>query len=504
MGTWFKWIVIVTVLAAGGGGMWWWFVGRERGTEVGFKTAAVKRGDLTQTIPATGTIQPEDTVDVGAQVAGRIIKFGNDAGGKEVDFRSNVEADMLLAVIDDEVYKTNVASAKAQLSQATAGVKRALADVQLSEAKKYQAERDWARAQKLGPSEALAENSYDAYKSAFDSAVAQVAVTAASIDSAQANVELAQAALDKANRELAFCTIKSPVKGVVISRRVNIGQTVVSSLNAPSLFLIAKDLRQIQVLVPVNEADVGQLKPGQAVTFTVDAFPGRTFNGKVGKVRLEPTITQNVVTYPVEIVTANPDEMLLPYLTANVKFVVNERKDALSVPSAALRYTPAVEHMVPEAREKYAAKAAEAQAAVAAAGSGGGGGGGGPGGGGGGGGQRGGGGGGGGGGGSPGAGGGGGGPGGGGGGGRPRGAGGGGKRTQGTVWLYADTGLLKPVEVKLGMSDGVSTEVLGDELKDGAEVVTGEVPKEVADATPDGGTNPFAPKFPSRGGSGRR
>jgi HlyD family secretion protein len=385
---------------------------------------------------------------------------------------------MLLAEIDDAVYQTNVASARAQLKDAEAGVARARADVAAAVAKKVQAEQDWARAQKIGPSEALAGSAYDAYKATYEAAVAQVAINEAAVGQAEAAVDMAGAQLQKAERELGYCTIKSPVKGVVISRRVNIGQTVVASLNAPSLFLIAKDLKRIQVLVPVNEADVGQIRPGQPVTFTVDAFPGRTFKGQVRKVRLEVTITQNVVTYPVEIVTENPDEILLPYQTANVRFQTEQRTNVLSVPNAALRYTPPVESMVPEAQEKYAAQAQSGGQPSGAGPSGGPPSGGGPGGGAG----R-----------PPGAGG-GGGPG-------PRGAGGGpgggGRgRSMGTVWVAAGNGLLRPVEVRLGMTDGASTEVVTDALAEGTEVVTGEAPRDGANA-PAGGTNPFAPQFPS-------
>src|SRR5262249_41659128 len=137
-----------------------------------------------------------------------------------------------------------------------------------------------------------------------------------------------------------YCTIKSPVNGVIIDRRVDIGQTVVSSLSAPSLFLIAKDLSKMQVLVQVNEADIGHVKPGDPVTFTADAFPGDSFEGKVRKVRLNATQTQNVVTYTVEIVTDNSSLKLLPYLTANVRFVVDHREQVLAVPNAALRWSP--------------------------------------------------------------------------------------------------------------------------------------------------------------------
>ena len=163
----------------------------------------------------------------------------------------------------------------------------------------------------------------------------------------------AQADLDKAQRNLDFCIIKSPVKGVIIDRRVNIGQTVVSSLNAPSLFLIAEDLTKMQIWVAVNEADVGRIKPGAPVTFTCDAFPGRRFEGTVGKVRLNATMTQNVVIYTVEVNTENPDKLLLPYLTANVHFVVRQETNALLVPNAALRWSPSsLAQIAPDIRSK--------------------------------------------------------------------------------------------------------------------------------------------------------
>ncbi len=152
----------------------------------------------------------------------------------------------------------------------------------------------------------------------------------AAVAQAKAATVQAQAALDKAQRNLDFCTIKSPVKGVIIDRRVNIGQTVVASLNAPSLFLIAKDLTRMQIWVAVNEADIGRIVPGAPVTFTCDAFPGRQFEGTVGKVRLNATMTQNVVMYTVEVNTENPDNVLLPYLTANVHFVTQKESNVLA------------------------------------------------------------------------------------------------------------------------------------------------------------------------------
>ena len=457
-----------------------WYLRNGSAPAVEFRTDEIVRGDLVATISATGTIQAEELVDVGAQVAGRIVEFGKDTEGKPIDYRSNVKAGMLLARIDDSVYQSNVASANAQLTSAKAGVARANADLQAAQAKLGQAERDWARAQKLGPSEALAAFSYDAYKSAYESAVAAVEVSKAAIQEATAQVAQAEATLEKEKRNLAYTTINSPVDGVVIDRRVNIGQTVVASLNAPSLFLIAQDLKRLEVWVPVNEADVAQIKPGQPVTFTADAFPDRVFEGKVGKVRLAPTITQNVVTYTVEVMTENEDETLFPYLTANIKFETDRRDDVLAVPNAALRYTPAPELMVPEAREKHGAMAMGGVAggkggwggAGAKGGPDGGGAKGGPGG-------------------AP-----KGGPGGGGPAAGGAAAAGRGPRTSGTIWVQAAEGLLRPIEVKLGMTDGAATEVSGDEIEEGMEVITGEVAPEMAAAP--GGTNPFAPKFPNR------
>jgi HlyD family secretion protein len=157
--------------------------------------------------------------------------------------------------------------------------------------------------------------------------------------------------LDKAQRNLDFCIIKSPVKGVIIDRRVNIGQTVVASLNAPSLFLLAKDLTKMQIWVAVNEADVGRIVAGTPVAFTCDTFPGREFGGTVGKVRLNATMTQNVVMYTVEVNTENPGNILLPYLTANVRFVVHSETNALLVPNVALRWSPSsLAQIAPEAR----------------------------------------------------------------------------------------------------------------------------------------------------------
>jgi len=328
-----------------------WYFQRENPEGVSFRTARVTRGELLVSISATGTVEPEEVVDVGAQVAGQILSFGKDVNGETVDYGSIVENGTVLALIDDSLYTAEAAQSEAQVSSAKATLQRAVADLEQMKAKLRQAERDWQRAQKLGPSEALAQSSYDAYRSAYETAKANVAVGEASILQARAGVAQGEAVLRRTQRNLGYCTIKSPVKGIIIDRRVNIGQTVVASLNAPSLFLIAKDLKRMQVWVAVNEADIGKIHPGQAVTFTVDAFPGETFTGEVGKIRLNASMTQNVVTYTVEIVTDNSNGRLLPYLTANVRFELDRRNNVLLVPNAALRWRPSAELVAPEFRE---------------------------------------------------------------------------------------------------------------------------------------------------------
>ncbi len=330
--------------------VYWFWPGDNSGGAV-FRTAPITRGDLLAAISATGTVEPEEVVDVGSQVAGKIVSFGKDKNGKTVDYGSEVEAGTILAQIDDSLYAADVAQARAALAQARANVRRAEADLGQFKAKLFQAEQDWKRAQKLGPSDALSQSDFDAARAAFDVARANLNVGQAALLQTKEAVAQAEATLRRAQQNLDYCTIKSPVRGVIIDRRVNIGQTVVASLNAPSLFLIAKDLKRLQIWASVNEADIGMIRPGQAVTFTVDAHPKENFKGEVGKIRLNATMTQNVVTYTVEVNTDNSDLRLMPYLTANLKFLVAERKGVLLAPNAALRWTPKPEQIAPGARE---------------------------------------------------------------------------------------------------------------------------------------------------------
>jgi HlyD family secretion protein len=468
-----KWLkrgvaLLVFLALVGFGGAW--LMGRGNNGETRFRTAKVTRGEVLATIGSTGTVEPEEVIDVGAQVAGQIEAFGKDAEGKPVDHGSRVKADGLLAQIDDSLYRSDVAVAEAQVAAAKAGVQRAEADLKQFQARRDQAERDWARAQKLGPSEALAEFSYDAYKANYESSVAQVAVSEAAIAQAKGGVAQAEAQLFRAQRNLGYTVIKSPIDGVIIERRVNIGQTVVSSLNAPSLFLLAKDLRQMQVWVSVNEADIGRIQPGQPVTFTVDTFPNRKFHGSVRKVRPKAEMSQNVVTYLVEVTSDNSDGTLWPYLTANVQFEVSRRENVLTVPNSALRYTPDEERIAPDARQ---ASTSAPSGETPARGSG-----------------R-----------------------------RRRGDDAAASSSQpstrqageydyrrGTVWVR-DGEHVRPIQVRAGITDGIVTEVVGEGLTEDLEVITGEENADGSRAA-SGSTNPFGPpQFGRPGGgsgSGRR
>jgi HlyD family secretion protein len=436
-----KTISIVILLGLIGVGVFW-YLNKTNKKVVFYRTAPVERGDLLATINATGTVEPEELVDVGAQVAGLILSFGKDKDGNVIDYGSFVAEGTVLAKIDDSTYASDVALAKAQLEQAKAGVENAKANLLQLKAKLVDAQADWERAQKLGPSEALAQSTYDSYRATYEAAVANVAVGEASILQAQAAVGQAEAVLKKANLNLAYCTIESPVNGVIIDRRVNIGQTVISSLNTPSLFLIAKDLRKMQVWVAVNEADIGKIYPGQPVTFTVSTYEGQTFKGVVGKIRLNATMTQNVVTYTVEVDTDNSNGKLLPYLTANVNFEVNRKDNVLEIPNAAFRWKPRAEEVAPEYRsalnefakkgkgsgeKQYDPNVSQTQTS---------------------------------------------------------------NYRKATLWV-SENGSLRPIKVLAGISDDTMTEVQGNELKEDLLVITGEQQVSAGSGT----VNPFTPQI---------
>jgi HlyD family secretion protein len=413
-----------------------WYRSRIQDEKPVFIAVQVKRGDIVSKIGATGTVEPEEVIDLGAQVAGRIDSFGTDKNGKTIDYGSTVEKEMVLAKIDDSLYAADVAQADASLKQSQAGVKVAQANLEQLKAKFDQAQRDWVRAQKLGPSEALAQISYDAYESAYEIAKADITVGQAAILQAEASVAQAQAVLQKAQQNLSYCTIRSPVDGIIIDRRVNTGQTVVSSLNAPSLFLIAKDLKRMQVWISVNEAYIADIHPGQPVKFTVDAIPGEVFSGEVGKIRLNASMTQNVVTYVVEVVTDNSSGKLLPYLTANADFEIARSDNVLFVPNSALRWMPQEQQIEPKSRPEVKANKTQISSEVSQSET------------------------------------------------------GSAERTKGMVWIQ-EGDYVRPVNVFTGLNDGLNVEVQSDELKEGVEVVIAVQAHNIQTGT----TNPFTPQL---------
>lgn len=434
-----RWLAIgVAVIVLGGLTSWYWARGNHR--TITWRTATVERGNLQVTISATGTVEPEEVVDVGAQVQGQIKSLGVDPNDstKSVDYCTPVEEGTILAQIDDALYTSDVDQAAAALEVAKASQQRSEADLAELKAKARQAARDWGRAQEMQKRPgSISDQDYDMYQANNDSARSLLTVGEAMVVQSKRSVAQAETVLKKSQKNLGYCTIRSPVKGVIIDRRVNVGQTVVSSLNAPSLFLIAKDLKRMQVWVSVNEADIGQIHQGQAVSFNVDAFPGETFHGQVGKIRLNATMTQNVVTYTVEVNTDNSSGKLLPYLTANLQFEVGRRDNVLLVPNAALRWWPQPQNIAPAARDS-ATKDGRSKT----------------------------------------------------------GSNDKDRSERSTIWLQ-DGNFVRPLRVQVGSSDGTLTEVSGEGLTEGLEVVIGEGRSNGSDST----SNPFAPKLFNSGKS---
>lgn len=310
-----------------------------------FKTETVTRNDIMRSISATGTVEPEELINVGAQVNGLIMSFGKDVSGNTVDFGSKVTKDMVLAQIDDVTYKAELQEIEAQVEQAKASILSSEAAIEEAEANEILAKQNFDRAEQLLKKKSMTQSDYDSYKASYYTSKAETTKSKASLAQAKAALSIAQASLIKAKRNLEYCVITSPVDGIIIDRRVSIGQTVVSNQTASSIFLVATDFKKMQVWVSVNEADIGAIKPGMPVVFGCDAFPGVQFRGEVFRLRLNATLSSNVVTYIVEVNVDNKDEKLVPYLTANVKFIRDERRNVLSVSNGALRYTPSAEFL---------------------------------------------------------------------------------------------------------------------------------------------------------------
>lgn len=286
---------------------------------VNYDMAPVERRDISSFVTAIGNVSAVTTVEVGTQVSGTI---------KEIyaDYNSTVNKGQIIALIDPTTFEAQVEQAKANLMQAKAGLQRAQAT--LADAK-----RNLDRQKMLWERDLIARSDLDSAQTNYDLAVAGVS-------EADANVLQAQASLKKVETDLGYTRIYSPVDGIVVSRDVDAGQTVAASFQTPTLFTIAQDLTKMQIETNVDEADIGNVREGLEVTFTVDAYPNAVFSGRIKQVRIASSVVENVVTYPVIIDVSNPDLMLKPGMTANVTIITDKKENVLAVPSAAFRYRP--------------------------------------------------------------------------------------------------------------------------------------------------------------------
>lgn len=309
----------IAVVAILGGGAWWWTARKGEAADGAYRTATIERGDIRVAISATGTLSAISTVTVGSQISGQVTDV-------LVDYNSEVKKGEVLARIDPSTYEAQIEQGNAQIANAQASLKQAQATL-------ANAELDYTRKADLGRQKLVAQSDVDLARAARDQARAQVNAAQASIRQQTASTQTTRVNLDRT-------VIRSPVDGVVLTRTIEPGQTVAASLQAPELFTIAEDLSKMKIELAVDEADIGQVKVGQAVSFTVDAFADRQFRGQVQQVRLSATTTSNVVTYPVVVSVDNSDGTLLPGLTVNAEIEVSKRDDILKVSNAALRYKP--------------------------------------------------------------------------------------------------------------------------------------------------------------------
>lgn len=400
-------LLILAALALAGGGYYAYVQKAAADPHKRYRLQTVEMGDLTQTVSANGTLNPVVLVNVGTQVSGTVKRL-------HTDFNDQVKAGQILAELDDAIYS-------AQVRQSEASVASAAAALDLARASE-------ARLEALFRQEYVSRQEYDQAVQARKAAEAQLRLVRAQNDRDRAN--------------LGYSVIRSPVSGVVVDRQIDVGQTVAASFQTPTLFKIAQDLSRMQIYTTFAEADIGSIRVDQPVRFNVDAFPNRSFQGKVKQIRLNPTTQQNVVTYNVVVAVDNPEQILLPGMTAYVSIAVVQKNGVVMVPNAALRFKPA------DAKGKNGEKAEKGGAGERAAG--------------------------------------------------PRKAEGGGaqpgatpqKRRRdasgGTVYVIED-GALKPVAVQTGISDGRSTELAGGELGAGDQVVVGENVQNAAQPAPPSG-----------------
>jgi len=416
-------IIVIVLLMIAGAGFGYWRMGNS-GKESPFTTVPVGKGNISQVVAATGSLQAVVTVLVGSQVSGTIEQL-------YVNFNSKVKAGQAVAQINQDKFKAAVDQAWANLTATQSSLAKARVTV-------ADAQRTLERNKELKTRDLVAQSELDAAQTAYDAAVAQFEVNRAQVSQAQAALNLVRVDLDNT-------IIRSPVDGIVISRNIDVGQTVAASLQAPTLFTIANDLSKMEVHTSVDEADVGNVWENQEVTFSVDAFPTRRFRGKVLQVRNAPTVVQNVVTYNAVVRIDNKELLLKPGMTANVQFLVSQKEAVLSIPNMAIRFKP------PEEKNEAQELLRQEQSRTAP---------------------------------------------------RPgarrtsRSGGGGGAETRRVrevrIYLLRDA-KAQPVDVQLGISDGSKTEVVSGDLKENDPVIIGMASSA---ASQTGVANPFQPSQP--------
>ena len=438
--------IIIAIVALGGGIAYYQLRAEAAPTLV---TAEVTRGPVVQTVEATGTVQPVDSVEVGSQVTGTVNKLN-------ATFNSIVHEGEILATLDP-------AALQAQIDQARAALARMNADLQQAKVNLSDAEIKLARAERLSKDQLIPQSDLDAARIAREGGQAAV-------KSAQAQVVQGRASLSQAQVNVDHTIIKSPTDGIVLSRNVEVGQTVTSGLQTPTLFVIARDLSTMEVDASVDESDIGRVVVGQPVTFTLDAYGGETFTGKVTEVRLQPVVTNNVVTYTTIITVPNPAQKLKPGMTATVRIETARDDDALRVPAAALRFRPDSELFAALGQDMPKRQATQPRSAASTS--------------------------------------------------TPRGASAPNRSASGgraaasqrppvgtpgshaIIWQVAN-GKLQPVRVTVRLSDGTTAAIDSTTLHAGTVVATGSrsASTPVAQATPSSGS-PLMPSMPRRGGRG--
>lgn len=326
-------LLAVLAIAVAAGGYWAYRNYFAAESAPAWKFATVERGPLVASVSATGTLNPVVSVQVSSQISGQIQQIF-------VDFNSTVKAGQLIARIAPETYEHRLRQAEADLEAARATVAIQQAELYRAQVNLADAERDYARKQSLVDKNFISPAELDKAKTTLEAAKAQMRVVEAQARNSAALVRQREAQVGQAKVDLGRTEIRAPVDGIVIKRSVEPGQTVAASLQAPEMFVIAQNLTDMQVETAIDEADVGRLQVGQAASFTVDAFPGKRFKGEVRQVRKAAQVVSNVVSYTVVISAANPELILLPGMTANVRIVTAKKDDVLKVANAALRFRP--------------------------------------------------------------------------------------------------------------------------------------------------------------------